>query len=427
MRRCGSLALAVLLIAPFARPVAAERGKAAATTIVWWSQDSPPYVAANKALVASFEKTHPAIKVTYQYFPYDVYLKKLITAYASHTQPDVAQISGAWVTSYIKAGQIAQVPPTVMAPAQIAKTYWPAALGAYTYHGHYYGLPQEFNLENGGMLINTQLWKQAGLHAYPRTWAELTADAKKLTRYDNHGNILRAGIGTMDPADDYTFIPLSMLLQQGGTYFAKDRIHVTLTSPAMVKATTAFTDWYLKDKVASYALDNNPNAVGQGRIAITYGGPWIVPQIKASYPKLPIAYVPMPSFTGSPPYFAAQSGWGEVVANASTHKDAAWTFVSYVSTKANARAWNITTGEVPARRDLTNDEQILKAQPSMATSFRVLRYGRWIGDLQNLRQFYDTMQKWINAIQLHKDSVSQALTNCEHDVNQMIDSDLNNL
>lgn len=433
-RRLSALTMAVTLALITTNPAAAGRPAASAHhgvaavsgKIVWWSHNNPAFVAQNKALVQAFEKQYPNIQVVYQDFPYDVFIKKLITAYASHTQPDVAQMFGTWVTAYAKAGQLDPVPSWVMPPATITKTFWPAALGAYQWQGQYYGLPHEYNLENGGLLINTQQWKQAGLREYPRTWAELTADAKKLTRYDSHGNVTRAGLSTMDFNDDAVFMPFSMLLQQGGAYFAKDGVHVNLTSPAMIKAVTAYTDWYLKDKVATYSLDHNGIAFEQGRAAMAFDGPWVIPLIKASYPKLPFVYVQIPSYTSTPPYFAAESGWGEVVARASTNKEAAWTFVRYLSTQQTNRSWNIATGTVPARRDLYDDPKYLATLPGIKTSFHVLRYGRWIGNLQNRDQFFTIMAKWITAIELHKASVAPAMASCQSEENKMIDSYVQN-
>ena len=244
---------------------------------------------------------------------------------------------------------------------------------------------------------------------------------------DSQGNVSLAGIGTMDFGDDAVFMPFSMVLQQGGTYFAKDGVHVNLTSPAMIKAVTAFMDWYTKDKIASYALDANGNAFGQGRAAIAYDGPWVIPLIKQSYPKLQFDYVQIPSFTSAPPYFAAESGWGEVVSRSSKVKNAAWTFVRFLSTQSGNRAWNIGTVTVPSRKDLFDDGQYLKMEPRIKTSFHILRYGRWIGNLQNRDRFFTIMQKWLNAIQLHKvSSVAQAMASCESEENKMIDEYLNN-
>ena len=131
-----------------------------------------------------FEKQYPNVKVVYQYFPYDVFIKKPpITAYASHTQPDVAQMFGTWVTAYAKAGQLDPVPSWVMTTAQIQNTFWPATLGALYWKGQYFGLEHEYN-SPVGVLINTDLFKQAGLTHYPTSWAELTADAIKLTKHE---------------------------------------------------------------------------------------------------------------------------------------------------------------------------------------------------------------------------------------------------
>jgi multiple sugar transport system substrate-binding protein len=422
------LALAIVVLALASAPaLPAGHSYAAATTrITWWSFNDPAWVAANKAIVKAFEKANPSIQVDLQPYPYAILINKLITAYASHTQPDVAQMFGTWVTSYAKAGKLDPVPASVMSTAQINKTFWSPSLGAYQYQGQYYGLPHEYNLENGGLLINTQLWKQAGLKAYPHTWAELTADAKKLTKYDSHGNITRAGIGTLDPGDDSVFMPLSMVLQQGGTYFAKDNVHFDMTSAPMIKAMTAYTDWYVKDKVASYTLDQNPNSFGQGRIAMAFDGPWSISTIKTSFPKMQFAYVPFPSFTSSPPYFAAESGWGEVVSKDSKNKDADWTFFRFLSTQPIDRLWNMTTASVPSRRDLFNDPQYLAALPGVKTSFNVLKYGRWIGDLQNRDDFFGNMDKCVYSIELHRASISSAMSNCESIENKMVEQYVNN-
>ena len=127
-----------------------------------------------------------------------------------------------------------------------------------------------------------------------------------------------------------------------------------------------------------------------------------------------------------PPYFAAESGWGEVVSRASTNKKAAWGFVRYLSTQQNERVWNITTATVPARHDLFNDPKYLAVEPRIKTSYDVLRYGRWIGNLQNRDQFFAIMDKWVNAVELHKMGVAQAMASCEREENKMIDSYLNN-
>ena len=68
----------------------------------------------------------------------------------------------------------------------------------------------------------------------------------------------------------------------------------------------------------------------------------------------------------------------------------------------------------------------LAVEPRIKTSYDVLRYGRWIGNLQNRDQFFAIMDKWVNAVELHKMGVAQAMASCEREENKMIDSYVNN-
>src|SRR5262245_35349980 len=154
-----------------------EEGK---ENVTWWTHDNQAFVAANKEMIKRFEAANPGIHIVYQFFPYDIFINKLQTAYASSTEPDVQQMFGTWVTDYAKKGLLAEVP---IEKAQLEKDFWPAALGAYVWEGKAYGVPHEYNLENGGMLINTKLFKDAGL-SEPKSWDDIVTSGKKLAQWD---------------------------------------------------------------------------------------------------------------------------------------------------------------------------------------------------------------------------------------------------
>src|SRR5262245_28170877 len=143
-----------------------EEGK---ENVTWWTHNNPAFVAANKEMIKRFEAENPNIHIVYQFFPYDIFINKLQTAYASGTEPDIQQMFGTWVTDYAKKGLLAELPT---AKTELEQDFFAAALGAYIWEGKAYGLPHEYNLENGAILVNVKMFKDAGL-SYPKTMDEL--------------------------------------------------------------------------------------------------------------------------------------------------------------------------------------------------------------------------------------------------------------
>ena len=68
----------------------------------WWTHNNTAFVTTNKEMIKRFEAANPEIHVVYQFFPYDIFINKLQTAYASGTEPDVQQMFGTWVADYAK-------------------------------------------------------------------------------------------------------------------------------------------------------------------------------------------------------------------------------------------------------------------------------------------------------------------------------------
>ena len=96
------------------------------------------------------------------------------------TEGDVIEMFGSWVCSYARGGRLAESPPDVLTYAQASETFFKAPLDGYYCDGKLYGVPHEFNLENGGALVNPALFQKHGV-AYPPQWKtfdDLVTDAK---------------------------------------------------------------------------------------------------------------------------------------------------------------------------------------------------------------------------------------------------------
>jgi multiple sugar transport system substrate-binding protein len=397
-----------------------EEGK---QNVTWWTHNNPAFVAANKEMIKRFEAANPEIHIVYQYFPYDVFINKLQTAYASSTEPDIQQMFGTWVTDYAKKGLLAEVP---IEKAALEKDFFPAALGAYVWEGKAYGMPHEYNLDNGAMLVNVKMFKDAGL-TYPKTWDEIIETGKKLTIWD--GDTLKQSGFAFTNNDSITFLFLSFILQQGGNYWDKDGVHVNFNTPEAEKAWVFETGLETQHKLTqqkAYPSLGSFDVFFQGKAAMAHQGPWVIGAAKETYPdyKYPtdFDYVPVPSFTpGQPARFAAESGWGEVVSNRSQHKDAAFKFMQFMAIADNARDWNITTFTVPSLQSLKDDPKFLEAAGAMKPSLDVLPYGQWVGPVQNRDRFWTIITDHYTAVALGKENATESPAKITSEINAMID------
>lgn len=387
-------------------------------TLTWWTHDGPAFVKANKKFIKDYEAANPNVKINLQIYPYDAFVQKIKAAYASKNPPDMAQVFGNWVPQYTKNNLLSPVPDDIK--DWVKSNFYEPALGAYTRDNIPYGIPQEFNIENGGILANPDMFKKAGLE-YPKTWEEFTTAAEKLTVTEN-GKIQVKGFDFINN-DNITFTFLALILQQKGEYWT-DENKVNFSTPEAVKAMEE-----LKKFVTDYKVTNFRDFGGKGdtsdlffknQAAMVLRGPWAIAEGKENYNYEELDYIPMPSFTENPPYFAAESGWGEIVAKSSKHQEEAWKFIKFMTEKENAKYFNITTFTVPANKEAAQDPEFLKSLPKMKSSIDVLPQGRFIGNIDT-----DFLKKSINdnfqLITADKISVEDGLKKAETTINQMLD------
>jgi len=310
--------------------------------------------------------------------------------------------------------------------ATMAERFWPASYGAYELDGAFYGQPKEYNLENGGLLVNPTLIEAAGSAETPVEWQAMVDLAASAATWD--GEILtQAGLAFIN-TDTITFTYLSMILQQGANYFAEDGMHVNLQSDAARQAWqdfTALVTEYRVDNSQSYTADTH-ELFFQGRAAMCAKGPWAIAVGQEQFPDLEFRYDPIPPYAGTELRFAAESGWGEVV-NAGIDdekKAAAWAFIDFMHQDDNLREWNQATFTVPSLQSLNNDPALLEAAPGLATSFAALPHGQWIGQIGDRDRFFATLLNAYISVDIDEASPEDALANAEQEINAMIDENL---
>ena len=387
----------------------------------WYNQD---WEEANKQLFDAFATAYPNITVNATGFTYDTFIEKIRAAYSAGEESDVQQVFGDWASDLMKHKRLAQVPKDYA--EQLKKRLFDTTLGGYTHDGVLYGVPKEYNIECGGVLYYPADLKKVGYNEFPMTFSELMDAAKKLARYDTKGNPIHWGFDFMT-TDNIPYLLLSFILQQNGSYWAADKIHVKFTTPEAQKALQAMADMVLKDKVTEikHLSDTNNDASNyffKGDSSMCFRGPWVIPVGKGEFQLDNFAYGPMPSFTGTSKAFAAESGWGEVVSARTKKADIAWVFVKFISSAESHRQWNTVTNTIPSEKSVAESKDFLQSNPMIKVSLDVLPFGLPIGPLQSV----DTFKSQIvvnnfTSLCTGGQDVATTLRKIEEETNKMID------
>ncbi len=401
-------------------------------TLRMWSHQNPSFVTVNEQLVAEYMEENPHIEIKYENFPYADFITNIQTSMAAKSEADIMEMFGSWVQTYAKGGTLAEVDESILSLSNARNLFYAAPLDGYVWEGKLYGMPNEYNLEVGGVLANKRMFDEAGL-TYPPAWGSweaLVEDAKQMVKYDGD-NMTVAGFHYIT-GDGLGFLFWEGILEKGGEYFADDGAHLNLVTSQAKETVQWMYDMANVDKVVDPTTFNiNSNWVGesffQGLVAIGYIGPWIVPEGRRNFPDFADAWdhVESPHF-GSERKFAADSGWGKVVSPNSKAIDECWKFAAYSTMDdANARTWNVATGTVPSLIKVAEDPTLLNDINWLAPSLKVLPYGRYVGMLQDRDYvWYNVVATRITECLQGARSVDETLQLMHDEANAMIDQKL---
>src|SRR5262245_56287167 len=257
--------------------------------------------------------------------------QQLAQGFASGNPPDIFYLGNDQVATYAKAADLAPLDNL-----KNVKSFYPSLRAAYTYKGHLYAAPKDFSTL--ALVINTASWKRAKLtnKDYPKTWKQLAAVAKKLTRS-----------GQVGLCTNPEFHRLGVfMIQAGGWLVSKDQMTATVNSKANV---VAFNFVKSMINAGSLKLTNQIGAgwggegFGKQECAMTIEGNWIAGAMTHDYPTVSYQVVQLPAGPAGKGTLQYDGGWG--LAAASKEKAAAMTAISYLTqTKVemgNAKAFGV--------------------------------------------------------------------------------------
>lgn len=353
------------------------------TTLRIWTHQNTAFLNGYSALADKYMDLNPDVEIVIESFDYDTFIQTLQTSLPAGTEADILTLFGSWVCSY--ADYLDTVPEDVITVADAQEKLFNSAIGGYICDGSLYGIPQEFNIEYGAVLVNTALAAENGVTVDGwADWDEFIADAQKLAVVQD-GVMTRSGFN-FTGSDGTATMFHSLYLQYGGEYL-KDGVYEVNTEigQQVLAQMKAFIDAGINDP---YLFNDEENWVGDSYFnetsAIGLVGPWAVPEYSGDYPEVVevTEYVPLPS-VGPEPVFAAASGWGMNVSANSEVQDLAWDFIKFATLEVdNALEWNLASGTLPALVEVTEGDaaaQLVEKFSFFEPFLDILPYGRYEG------------------------------------------------
>lgn len=245
-RIIGVVALSAALVAG-GLTACGSGGGSDSKTITYWASNQGTSIPNDKEVLgpelAKFTK-QTGIKVNLQVIGWNDLLNRIMSATTSGEGPDVVNIGNTWSASLQATGAFVDFDKTNMDKIGGQDKFLATSMSSTGAKGKtptsvpLYGLSY-------GLFYNKKQFAAAGIAKPPSTWAELVADAKKLTKGKQYGMTLAGGSYTENAHFAFMFGK-----QQGGDWFDGSG-KPTYTGDAQVKAVQQYLDLLGKDKVAT--------------------------------------------------------------------------------------------------------------------------------------------------------------------------------
>jgi multiple sugar transport system substrate-binding protein len=320
------------------------------------------------ALAKEFHQIHPNISIKFLAVPADSAQTKLTTQIAGGNPPDVAYVDDGTVGAFAPRGAIENLQDYMSkSKATPQSDYVPAFTKMVSYQGQMFGLP--IDGESTALFYRTDEFQKAGIDSPPKTWAELEADAKKLTipSEKQYGYALFATTGETS----YYWYPF--LYQAGGTQTTSDDKQAAFDSPAGLKAAQFYVSLRKYSSPDLWGSDSwtSRSTFATGKSAMYMAGAWFAGEMENTFKKQignNWAVAPLPTMTATSPCATTIAGDALVMPSAGKNHDAAWKWMEFLSAPQNMALLNLGTKKnpttlLPPRTSLLSNPDTFKSNP----------------------------------------------------------------
>ncbi len=279
--------------------------------VILWGLSLGPDTKGQDAVIREFERLHPEIKVKLLSMGAgNMDPQKLMTSIVGNVAPDAIRQDRFTISDWASRGAFRSLDDLISRDSLSDPTcpkkeqYYPAPWQEASYEGKVYAIPTQ--ADNRLLYWNKKVFKEesanltaAGLdpNRAPRTWSELLAYSKILTKFDKSGKLIRAGfMPNFGNAWLYMYA-----FQNNANFLSPDGRTCTMNTPEAREALDYIVKGY--DIVGGYekaksfesGFQNKENdCFVLGQVAMKIDGDWILNTLGRYAPELDFEATPAP-------------------------------------------------------------------------------------------------------------------------------------
>ncbi|WP_027165293.1 extracellular solute-binding protein [Mesorhizobium sp. WSM3224] len=420
----SKLALAAGLI------VLPATGWAQSVNISYLTHWSPETVALLEAAAKDFAKANPDVAITVRAVPFGDLLTTLRSQGGSSDGPTIGGIYDLWLPELARDKLVAPAPEPVAAEV---KSAWPAGVvSAASVGGTLYGIPNEIDVY--ALNYNKELFKEAGIAAPPKTWAEFKEAAAKLTNKDKG----QQGFGMINSWAAGVVHPFASLLVSNGGNLVKDG-KPALDSPQAGETFALYED-LIKSGASNPAMATaDANTTGpfldnfvSGKTGMIIMANWWESALKSGMGDkfANVATAPIPvGPSGDKPHSISYSWMTVVNAKAGeAEQKAAWEFLAWLNSpksgKNGASAMSdilMSMGILPSRNSDIEAHKDKLGSEFLSGYVSVLADARPFPVVPGGQEFSESLQQTLEALQYGQVSAKDAQANAQADATSILE------
>jgi multiple sugar transport system substrate-binding protein len=361
---------------------------------MWMGYTPPPpanqsfeYLSIDR-MVKEFQAQNPDITIELQYVNSDNALQKATVAIQGNKQPDISYQYGTNMAQLAESPKIVDLTDRVQEDGYNWDDFYPGEQAVATVDDRVLGVPAL--VDNLAVVYNKDLFKQAGVSEPTAdwTWDDLRAAASAVT---DPANKVFGLAFPVDGSETTVWEYVAMLWAAGGGILNDDDTEAAFNAEPGVRALTTLADI---NQDGSMYLDFQPDSgksgqlFNSGKIGMIITGPWDL----SGFPDVNYGVQFMPSFDagGSHQTIAGPDNW-VIFDNGEANVDAAWKFVSFMTSPDQVLQDSLDTSHLPTRASVAampafqdffskypgtqvfvdNLENVLQARPSIPQYPRV--------------------------------------------------------
>jgi len=296
--------------------------------VILWMHEDPLADEAFEQIAKDFNQSQNNWKVVVEVQPGGLgdYYTKVQMALASGRGPDIFHSEINALPNWIENNWVQSTPESLVKWIEDN-----AAVGvvkdAMYHEGVAYGVPYGGDWQV--LFYRRDFFEDAGISYPPKTWDDLVSAAKKLTKYDANGNVVRSGwyVRKSGYAKGITDKWQVFYYLFGGEMFNEDEKRTLVNTKPGYQAAQLYYDAVNVWKVDSFDVEGDFGGLGKGTTSMVFRESFALGYLAENFPNLDYSTAPVPKYQGYTTSVA--SGDLLMVSSLGNNPKGAWEFAEY--------------------------------------------------------------------------------------------------